>query len=116
MWWRPEPSSVSPIYMPGRLRTASSPRRILIDSAPYSSAPARGSRRCGLTSSGWLIECPSSERDPRVADMGEARAPLKRGEQLRVGAGKPGLRAKPGNLVEQGGASVRIEMGDHLVE
>ena len=33
MWCRPEPSSVSPIYMPGRLRTASRPLRTLIDSA-----------------------------------------------------------------------------------
>src|SRR6478736_8740481 len=36
MWWRPEPSSVSPIYIPGRLRTASRPFRTLIESAPYS--------------------------------------------------------------------------------
>src|SRR5690606_36610999 len=36
MWCRPEPSSVSPIYMPGRLRTASRPLRTLMDSAPYS--------------------------------------------------------------------------------
>src|SRR5476651_372812 len=39
MWWRPDPSSVSPMYMPGRLRTASRPFSILIWSAPYSSAP-----------------------------------------------------------------------------
>ena len=30
MWWRPEPSSVSPMYMPGRLRTASRPLRTLM--------------------------------------------------------------------------------------
>src|SRR5690554_177931 len=30
MWCRPVPSSVSPMYMPGRLRTASSPFRTLI--------------------------------------------------------------------------------------
>src|SRR5438128_12268315 len=36
MWCRPEPSSVSPIYMPGRLRTASRPLSTRIDSAPYS--------------------------------------------------------------------------------
>ena len=34
-----EPSSVSPMYMPGRLRTASRPRNTLIDSAPYPSPP-----------------------------------------------------------------------------
>jgi hypothetical protein len=38
MWCRPDPSSVSPIYIPGRLRTASRPFRTLIDSAPYSSS------------------------------------------------------------------------------
>src|SRR5690606_3830763 len=36
MWCRPVPSDVSPIYMPGRLRTASRPLSILMDSAPYS--------------------------------------------------------------------------------
>ena len=34
MWCRPEPSSVSPMYMPGRLRTASRPLRTLMLSAP----------------------------------------------------------------------------------
>ena len=33
MWCRPEPSSVSPMYMPGRLRTASSPRSTEIEAA-----------------------------------------------------------------------------------
>src|SRR5471030_1123438 len=36
-WCRPVPSEVSPMYMPGRLRTASRPSRIWIDDAPYSS-------------------------------------------------------------------------------
>jgi hypothetical protein len=31
MWCRPEPSSVSPMYMPGRLRTASSPRSTVME-------------------------------------------------------------------------------------
>ncbi len=34
MWCKPVPSSVSPIYIPGRLRTASSPRKTLMESAP----------------------------------------------------------------------------------
>ena len=38
MWCKPEPSSVSPIYIPGRFRTASKPLRTLMDSAPYSGA------------------------------------------------------------------------------
>ncbi len=34
MWWRPEMSSVFPMYIPGRLRTASSPLRSLIELVP----------------------------------------------------------------------------------
>ena len=34
MWCRPVPSSVSPMYIPGRFRTASSPFRSLMSSAP----------------------------------------------------------------------------------
>src|SRR5437867_4865049 len=36
MWCKPVPSEVSPIYMPGRLRTASRPFRTLMASEPYS--------------------------------------------------------------------------------
>src|SRR5688572_9691460 len=36
MWCRPVPSEVSPMYIPGRLRTASRPFRTLIASEPYS--------------------------------------------------------------------------------
>ena len=43
MWCSPEPSSVSPIYIPGRLRTASRPLRTLMESAPYSSGARAGS-------------------------------------------------------------------------
>ena len=42
MWCSPEPSSVSPIYMPGRLRTASRPFNTRIDSAPYSACSVWG--------------------------------------------------------------------------
>src|SRR2546428_8342086 len=38
MWCKPVPSEVSPIYMPGRLRTASRPFRTLMASEPYSLA------------------------------------------------------------------------------
>ena len=45
MWCRPDPSSVSPMYMPGRLRTASRPRRTEMESAPYSALPGVASGR-----------------------------------------------------------------------
>src|SRR4030081_741114 len=38
MWCNPVPSAVSPMYMPGRLRTASRPFRTLMASEPYSLA------------------------------------------------------------------------------
>src|SRR6516225_6240044 len=47
MWWRPEPSSVSPIYMPGRLRTASRPLRTLMVSASYSEVAGEAFWRAG---------------------------------------------------------------------
>src|SRR5262245_42574615 len=38
-WWRPR-SPVEPMYMPGRLRTASRPSSTVIESAPYCSCSA----------------------------------------------------------------------------
>src|ERR1700716_3044727 len=60
MGCRPEPSSVSPLDIPWRLRTAFRPFRSLIDSAPYRSAPlfflARsGSWRSSRRPLSWLI-------------------------------------------------------------
>src|SRR3954469_7293194 len=48
MWCRPVPSEVSPMYMPGRLRTASRPFRILMLSELYSA----GGRAAGFVTSG----------------------------------------------------------------
>src|SRR5262249_43418682 len=56
MWWRPEPSSVSPIYMPGRLRTASRPLRTLIDSESYSDARG-GVWRAASAMENFRISC-----------------------------------------------------------
>src|SRR5215216_402496 len=59
MWCRPVPSEVSPMYMPGRLRTASRPLRILMLLESYSAA----GRAAGVvTASGsvaieFLIRC-----------------------------------------------------------
>src|SRR6185437_4295378 len=47
MWCSPVPSEVSPMYMPGRLRTASRPLRILMLLESYSAA-----RPAGLVTSG----------------------------------------------------------------
>src|SRR5512133_3034670 len=49
-WCRPVPSEVSPMYMPGRLRTASRPSRIWMDDAPYAAESADGD--CGVLSLG----------------------------------------------------------------
>src|SRR5690606_25778728 len=50
MWCRPDPSSVSPMYMPGRLRTASRPVRTLMESAAYSA---------GVCASSVMPACPA---------------------------------------------------------
>src|SRR5215468_3305255 len=57
MWCRPEPSSVSPMYMPGRLRTASRPFRTLIASASYRWDPLAFFAGAALMS----VDCPSEE-------------------------------------------------------
>src|SRR6266850_6044037 len=41
MWCKPVPSEVSPMYMPGRLRTASRPFKTLMASEPYPLASGR---------------------------------------------------------------------------
>src|SRR5690349_10596805 len=69
-WCRPR-SPVSPMYMPGRLRTASSPSRTLMFSAPYSGACASPlliavdcrSRTQNYTAAGSGL--PHSDRLPR---------------------------------------------------
>ena len=45
-WWRPR-TSVEPMYMPGRRRTASRPSRTWMESAPYAAALARCRRAVG---------------------------------------------------------------------
>src|SRR5690606_16453793 len=77
MWCRPEPSSVSPMYMPGRLRTASRPLSTLMESAPYSGEGTVWSviksvgeaARCGTREGGSATAVdgryPGRESDPR---------------------------------------------------
>src|SRR5690349_5054892 len=50
MWCSPVPSDVSPMYMPGRLRTASRPLRILMLEESYSSPCWRGLVCAGVIS------------------------------------------------------------------
>src|SRR4030095_2090536 len=89
MWWRPDPSSVSPIYMPGRLRTASRPLRTLMLLAPYSSAPFGSSVpsfiRCFQTS--WL----NAHRHDDVAVVAAIR---ERDEHAAVGVAECAIDAR----------------------
>src|ERR1700753_3540727 len=88
MWWRPEPSSVSPIYMPGRLRTASRPLSTLMLSAPYS----------------FMLGADMAlllRHELAVFDQ-ESFGPAMPGlEQGKIGAGHPGLSRKSVYLFEQ---------------
>src|SRR6202011_4882595 len=105
MWCRPEPSSVSPIYMPGRLRTASRPRSTLIDCALYS--PSSGG------STGSLIDhcpCASARRDDGIGHAEKLSCSLELGEQRRIGPGEPRLAAERDDLAEQRGAALAVEM------
>src|SRR5688572_9299384 len=74
MWWSPVPSLVSPIYMPGRLRTASRPFSTLMLLAPYSFAPFGSS----ILSLIWCFSFPVRVLDahrhdhvPVIAAVGE---------------------------------------------
>src|SRR5680860_638009 len=124
MWWRPEPSSVSPIYMPGRLRTASRPFRTLIDSAPYSAAAAALRLEAGVMVP-WrrllVLLAALSHR----AESGPDLTPIyrenlgvlcHRGEQVPVGPGHPGLGAQAQDFAKKGLAAPLVQMGRHLVQ
>src|SRR5512139_3473645 len=116
MWCRPVPSSVSPMYMPGRLRTASSPRSTLIESAPYSSAPGVTSSSLSLMGSWLSAKGGSNRRDRAVGHAQDLRPAAERRKKLGIGAGHPALHAERHHLVEQRRAALRIEMGRDLVE
>src|SRR3990170_2955681 len=124
MWWRPEPSSVSPIYMPGRLRTASRPFSTLIDSAPYSEAAAALRLEAGVMVpwkrcwSCWRDEPPERESGPDLTPIHRENLGVlcHRGEQVPVGPGHPGLGAEAQDFAKKGRAASLVEMGRHLVQ
>src|SRR5690348_11549881 len=104
MWCRPEPSSVSPIYMPGRLRTASSPLSTLMESAPYSSGVAAGS-------AGGVKEAPNQREtlgQDGLADRG--KLPKGNGNFWPEFKGIPGCRQGP--QLELEGGAVRAQWID----
>src|SRR5471032_207722 len=98
MWCRPVPSSVSPMYMPGRLRTASRPRSTLIESASYSSPLPAVAR---FSSFSLMISVPekSVRRDRSVGHAQDLRAADERLEKLGIGAGHPALHSQRHHLV-----------------
>src|SRR3546814_16840756 len=86
MWCRPEPSSVSPIYMPGRFRTASKPFKTLMDSAPYSPA---------LAVSPNAISLCADQSAPAPPHIGGGAGNCT--EKFWVGSGHPDRAAAPPN-------------------
>src|SRR3990170_4254055 len=124
MWWRPEPSSVSPIYMPGRLRTASRPFSTLIDSAPYSAAAAALRLEAGVMVP-WRRLLVLLAALSHLGELGPDLTPIHRenlgvlchrGEQFPVGPGHPGLGAEAQDFAKKGVAADLVEMGRHLVQ
>src|SRR5688572_25016950 len=74
MWWSPVPSLVSPIYMPGRLRTASRPFSTLMLLAPYSFAPFGSSILsviCCFSFPVRLLDAHRHDHVPVIAAIGE---------------------------------------------
>src|SRR6201996_8131610 len=108
MWCRPEPSSVSPMYMPGRLRTASRPFSTLIESAPYSSAPVSS---CSV-SSAISIHC---DEGPAV-DADALGAALQAFKERFLGSGQKNLEPQRGDFVEEGGPAARVQVGRDFVQ
>src|SRR6202000_2908748 len=100
MWCRPEPSSVSPMYMPGRLRTASRPFSTLMLSAPYS----------------FMLGSDMSVHHGEIAVFDRKDLRPCGFEQRKIGAGHPGLRAQGRDFLEQGGSARRIQMGGDFVQ
>src|SRR3954466_8495031 len=104
MWCRPEPSSVSPIYMPGRLRTASRPLRTLMLSASY----------VFMLGSDIQVTSKSLGKKNAVADF-EYFA-TRAVEQRKIGTGHPGLGGQGMDFLEQGGPAGGIQMRGDLVQ
>src|SRR6185369_7044994 len=99
MWWRPVPSEVSPMYMPGRLRTASRPFRTLIESEPYSLA----SGFSGLSEFfGWSgFSCSDKALDPhRHDDVLEVLLRRIRDQRARRRVAEGALDLSAGHIVQ----------------
>src|SRR5277367_6647595 len=107
MWCRPEPSSVSPIYMPGRLRTASRPFRTLMEPAPYSSMSGESGGKV------MVLFLPGKCAGVDEEDVG---ARLKTVEQREIRSGHPGLRTERQDFAEQCVAAFEIQMCGHFIE
>src|SRR5471032_2246687 len=115
MWCRPVPSSVSPMYMPGRLRTASRPRSTLIESASYSSPLPEVAR---FSSFSLMIYVPekSVRRDRSVGHAQDLRTAGKRLEKFGIGARHPALDTQSHHIVEQRHPAFAVEMGGNFIE
>src|ERR1700761_9441307 len=106
MWCRPEPSSVSPMYMPGRLRTASRPFSTLMEPAPYSSAPSAVFRS--------VISVRKAQATRLDADA--LGATFQVFEKRFVGARQEGLQAERGDFVKERRSPGRIQVGGDLIQ
>src|SRR4051812_468238 len=106
MWCRPVPSEVSPMYIPGRLRTASSPFRTLIESEPYSEiASGLAEVASGLAlASGFAdpgFSCSDKALDPhRHDDVLEVLLRSIRDQRARRSVAECTLDLGPGHIVQ----------------
>src|SRR5262245_54775626 len=128
MWCRPEPSSVSPIYMPGRLRTASRPFSTLMGSAAWSADAATflsGSRFIVSLRANFYVFFGDLGRRKPLPRSGAYSTPIhcqdlglrrQTSEGFAVGSGHPGLGFEVQHLAKKGLSAGVIEMGRNLVK
>src|SRR3954470_103432 len=99
MWCRPVPSEVSPMYIPGRLRTASSPFRTLIESEPYSEIASGLALASGLAEPGF--SCSDKALDPhRHDDVLEVLLRGIRDQRTRRSVAECAFDLGPGHIVQ----------------
>src|SRR5262245_9977148 len=112
--------------MPGRLRTASSPRSTLMDSASYCFSgelplgDSVSSVICATASVMAAARGPPpgelSGRDPGVAHVEELGIAGHAIEKGGIGTREPGLQPQQAQLLEQRLPAHLVQMGHHLVQ
>src|SRR5258706_11538095 len=106
MWCSPVPSSVSPMYIPGRFRTASRPFKTLITGVVDVVCGHEGTRFCDMTL--YRLHPPGFH----------AERPFRRPEQPRFGVQRSDnqLAPQPLHLLDESLQALTIELGRRVIQ